>query len=37
MHEAQKAYHYGFNEHKALQSVTSVPANSLKLGHRIGR
>lgn len=36
VHEAQKAYHYGFNEHKALQALTSVPANSLKLGHRIG-
>ncbi|CAO3651530.1 unnamed protein product [Mucor fragilis] len=36
MHEAQKAYHYGFDEHKALQALTTVPANSLKLGHRIG-
>ncbi|KAI8972923.1 hypothetical protein BDB01DRAFT_808623 [Pilobolus umbonatus] len=35
--EAQKAYHYGFDEHKALASLTSVPADSLKLGHRIGR
>ncbi|PHZ15571.1 composite domain of metallo-dependent hydrolase [Rhizopus microsporus ATCC 52813] len=36
VHEAQKAYHYGFNEHKALQALTTVPANSLKLGHRLG-
>lgn len=36
MHEAQKAYHYGFDEHKSLQSLTSVPAKSLKLDHRIG-
>jgi hypothetical protein len=36
MHEAQKAYHYGYNEHKALQALTTVPANSLKIGHRIG-
>lgn len=36
MHEAQKAYHYGFNEHKALQALTTVPAESLRLGHRIG-
>ncbi|KAK4514180.1 uncharacterized protein ATC70_001767 [Mucor velutinosus] len=36
MHEAQKAYHYGFDQHKALQALTTVPADSLKLGHRIG-
>ncbi|KAI9252557.1 hypothetical protein EDC94DRAFT_620964 [Helicostylum pulchrum] len=36
MHEAQKAYHYGFDEHKSLQALTSVPAKSLKLDHRIG-
>ncbi|KAI8139957.1 hypothetical protein BJV82DRAFT_645934 [Fennellomyces sp. T-0311] len=36
LHEAQKAYHYGFDEHKALAAVTSVPANALALGHRIG-
>ncbi|KAI8972060.1 hypothetical protein BDF20DRAFT_915791 [Mycotypha africana] len=36
IHEAQKAYHYGFNEHKALQAVTMVPAKSLRLDHRIG-
>lgn len=36
MHESQKAYHYGFDEHKALQALTSVPAESLRLGHRIG-
>lgn len=37
MHEAQKAFHYGFDEHKALASLTSVPANALGLGHRLGR
>lgn len=37
IHEAQKAYHYGFDEHKALAAVTSVPAAALELGHRIGR
>ncbi|KAI9258533.1 hypothetical protein BY458DRAFT_517803 [Sporodiniella umbellata] len=36
VHEAQKAFHYGFDEHKALQALTSVPARSLKLSHRIG-
>ncbi|KAI9468661.1 hypothetical protein BDB00DRAFT_777303 [Zychaea mexicana] len=36
LHEAQKAYHYGFNEHKALAALTSVPANALGLGHRVG-
>ncbi|EIE86895.1 hypothetical protein G6F46_009188 [Rhizopus delemar] len=36
VHEAQKAFHYGFDEHKALQALTSVPANSMRLGHRIG-
>ncbi|KAI9487510.1 MAG: hypothetical protein EXX96DRAFT_553535 [Benjaminiella poitrasii] len=36
IHEAQKAHHYGFNEHKALASLTTVPANSLRLSHRIG-
>ncbi|KAL0074749.1 hypothetical protein J3Q64DRAFT_1202866 [Phycomyces blakesleeanus] len=37
MHEAQKAFHYGFDEHLALAAVTSVPAKALKLDHRIGR
>jgi imidazolonepropionase-like amidohydrolase len=37
VHEAQKAFHYGFDEHKALQALTSVPAKSLKLDHRVGR
>ncbi|ORX60590.1 composite domain of metallo-dependent hydrolase [Hesseltinella vesiculosa] len=36
VHEAQKAYHYGFDEHLALSALTSVPANALGLGHRIG-
>lgn len=37
MHEAQKAYHYGFSEHDALKAVTSVPAAALGLDYRIGR
>ncbi|KAI8331050.1 hypothetical protein BC941DRAFT_439652 [Chlamydoabsidia padenii] len=36
VHEAQKAYHYGFDEHKALSALTSIPANALGVGHRIG-
>ncbi|KAI9317393.1 hypothetical protein BX666DRAFT_1856754 [Dichotomocladium elegans] len=36
VHEAQKAYHYGFDEHLALQALTSVPAAALALSHRIG-
>ncbi|KAG0177028.1 hypothetical protein DFQ28_003324 [Apophysomyces sp. BC1034] len=36
LHEAQKAYHYGFDEHLSLAALTSVPANSLGVGHRIG-
>ncbi|KAI9276924.1 hypothetical protein BDA99DRAFT_554869 [Phascolomyces articulosus] len=36
LHEAQKAYHYGFDEHKALAALTTVPANALGLGHRVG-
>ncbi|KAI8391310.1 uncharacterized protein BYT42DRAFT_556455 [Radiomyces spectabilis] len=36
LHEAQKAYHYGFNEHDSLRALTSVPANALGVGHRIG-
>jgi imidazolonepropionase-like amidohydrolase len=34
--EAQNAHSFGMSEHKALQAVTSVPAESLRLGHRIG-
>lgn len=37
MHEAQKAYHYGFDEHKALQALTSVPAAALSVDYRVGR
>ena len=37
MHEAQKAYHYGFGEHDALKAVTSIPAAALGLDYRIGR
>ncbi|CDS12474.1 hypothetical protein LRAMOSA04668 [Lichtheimia ramosa] len=36
VHEAQKAYHYGFDEHKALQALTSVPAAALAVDHRVG-
>ncbi|KAI9286692.1 hypothetical protein BC943DRAFT_290772 [Umbelopsis sp. AD052] len=35
-HEAAKAYHYGLGEHKALQSVTTIPASAMGLSHRIG-
>ncbi|KAI8055661.1 hypothetical protein BDF22DRAFT_671365, partial [Syncephalis plumigaleata] len=37
MHEAAKAYQYGLSSKLALASVTSVPANALGLGDRIGR
>ncbi|KAF7723426.1 hypothetical protein EC973_002025 [Apophysomyces ossiformis] len=36
IHEAQKAYHYGYDEHLSLAAMTSVPANALGLGHRLG-
>ncbi|KAI7851769.1 hypothetical protein BDC45DRAFT_571641 [Circinella umbellata] len=36
LYESQKAYHYGFDEHKALAALTTVPANALGLGHRVG-
>ncbi|KIW03433.1 uncharacterized protein PV09_05203 [Verruconis gallopava] len=34
--EAQNGHRFGMSELKALQSVTSVPARSLRLHHRIG-
>jgi imidazolonepropionase-like amidohydrolase len=34
--EAQNAHQFGLSEKKALQAVTSVPAKSLRLDHRIG-
>lgn len=34
--EAAKAHHYGLTEEEAFQTVTSVPANTIGLGHRIG-
>ncbi|KAI7863022.1 hypothetical protein BDF14DRAFT_1885495 [Spinellus fusiger] len=34
--EAQKAYHYGFDEHLSLAAITNVPAKALALDHRIG-
>ena len=37
LYEAQIAYHFGYDEHKALAALTTVPANALALGHRIGR
>jgi imidazolonepropionase-like amidohydrolase len=37
VHEAAKAYHYGLDEHKALQAVTTIPAAAIGLSHRIGR
>ncbi len=33
---AQKAYHYGLDALSALKSVTTIPANSIGLGQRIG-
>ncbi|RKP05677.1 hypothetical protein THASP1DRAFT_19507, partial [Thamnocephalis sphaerospora] len=35
--EAAKAHHYGLDSKLALASVTSVPANALGLGDRLGR
>jgi imidazolonepropionase-like amidohydrolase len=37
IHEAAKAHQYGLSSNLALASVTSVPANALGLGDRIGR
>ncbi|KAF9268136.1 carbohydrate esterase family 9 protein [Marasmius fiardii PR-910] len=34
--EARKAYYFGLSEVKALESMTSIPATSLGLSHRIG-
>lgn len=34
--EAAKATHYGLPPQEAFKSITSVPANALGLGHRIG-
>lgn len=34
--EAQQAYFYGLPGHLALASVTTTPANTLGLGHRVG-
>lgn len=34
--EAAKAHHYGLSEQEAFQTVTSVPAKAIGLGHRIG-
>ncbi|KAI9306236.1 hypothetical protein BJ944DRAFT_238927 [Cunninghamella echinulata] len=34
--EAAKAHHYGLSEQEAFQTVTSVPAKTIGLGHRIG-
>ncbi|KAJ2964035.1 hypothetical protein NQZ79_g901 [Umbelopsis isabellina] len=35
-HEAAKSYHYGLAEHKALKSITSIPAAAMGLSHRVG-
>jgi len=35
--EAAKAHHYGLEEMLAISSITSVPAEALGLGHRIGQ
>ena len=37
MYEAQRAYHYGWDEHLALASVTTAAATALGLDYRIGR
>lgn len=37
LHEAQQAHYYGLPADVALQSVTTVPADVLGMGHRIGR
>ncbi|CAO3608609.1 unnamed protein product [Cunninghamella blakesleeana] len=34
--EAAKAHHYGLTEQEAFKTITSVPANAIGLGHRIG-
>ncbi|PFH51276.1 hypothetical protein AMATHDRAFT_142867 [Amanita thiersii Skay4041] len=36
MYEAQQAHHYGLPAHRAIASVTSVPATAAGLWHRIG-
>ncbi|KAJ8659950.1 hypothetical protein O0I10_004176 [Lichtheimia ornata] len=36
VYEAQRAYHYGWDEHLALASVTSAAATALGLDYRIG-
>ncbi len=36
MHEAATAHHYGMSEAAAVRSVTSVPAQALRLSSRVG-
>ncbi|KAF8640067.1 hypothetical protein AX17_001308 [Amanita inopinata Kibby_2008] len=36
MYEAQQAHYYGLSPHRAIASVTSVPATASGLWHRIG-
>jgi len=36
LHEAQQAHYYGLPEAAALSSITSSPAHTLGLDHRIG-
>lgn len=36
LHEAVSAHHYGLEANRALQSVTSTPADLMGKGHRIG-
>ena len=36
LHEAQQAHYYGLPEAAALSSVTSTPAQTLGLDHRVG-
>ncbi len=36
MHEAATAHHYGMSESAAVPSVTSIPAQALRLSSRVG-
>ena len=37
MRQAARAHHYGLSRAKAIAAVTSVPADAIGLGHRVGR
>ncbi|KAF8306724.1 hypothetical protein DL93DRAFT_2088555 [Clavulina sp. PMI_390] len=36
LHEAAQAHYYGLDEISALRSVTTIPADAIGLGHRVG-